>query len=274
MTVCMIEKAALVALEPLLRASYGADDFSLEDELAAFDKMRPRDWFVLTDPDPKGFIRYFPLADDLYLGELYAFPGPARAARLRRLLEHFLARHRLPSTARLRLDTPSSDTDLNSLLSQVPNATSKTFAYYQLETPTQPRTSAERSAPFGRRELEQIQSILGILKHYSLAVLEQLDRAGSLVAVRDEDVRAALHVEAKGWGRLEVITLATDTAARRRGYASALLQELLVKHSGATIFLKVETPNEAAIRLYERVGFIRDERKTERWWVLPPGPLS
>lgn len=241
-------------LEPLLRASYGADDFSLEDELEAFEETKPEDWFVLTDPDPKGFIRCFPLAENLYLGELYAVPGPARAARLRRLLEHFLSHHRLPSTARLRLDTLLADTDLNSLLSQLPGATSKTFACYQQETPAQPRTAAGETVPFSRRELEQIRSILGVLKHYRLATLEALGRAGSLVAVRDEDVRAALHVEARGQGGLEVVTLATDPAARRCGYASALLQNLFAKHPGVSVSLKVEVTNDAATRLTNGSG--------------------
>ena len=194
--------------------------------------------------------------------------------RLRRLLEHFLARHRLPSTARLRLDTLLSDPDLNNLLSQVLNATSKTFAFYQLETPLQSRIPAEKTEPFRRRELEQIQSILGILKHYNLQALEQLDQAGTLLAVRDGDVKAALHVETKGMDGLEVITLATDSAARRCGYAAKLLQNLFVKHPGATVFLKVDMTNDAAIRFYERAGFVRDERRAERWWVLPLEPLS
>ena len=91
MKIRVIEKGDLETLGPLLRASYGMDDFSPQDELEAFDEARPKAWFVLTDPDPKGFIRYVPLAENLYVGELYAVPGPARAARLRRLLEHFLA---------------------------------------------------------------------------------------------------------------------------------------------------------------------------------------
>ena len=274
MTVRAIKKGDLRALEPLLRASYGADDFSLEDELEAFEEAKPKDWFVLIDPEPKGLIRYFPLSENLYFGELYVVPGPARAARLRRLLEHFLARHRLPSTARLRLDTLSSDTDLDDLLSQVPNATSKTLAFYQLETPAQARTSAGKTEPFGRWELEQVQRILGDLKDYGLETLERLDRAGALAAVWDEDVQAALHVETKGAEGLEVVTLATDPAARRQGYASALLQNLFMKHPGVTVVLKVEVTNEAAIRLYERAGFVRDERKTERWWYVPLEPLS
>lgn len=274
MTVRAVEKEDLKALGPLFRASFGRDDFDFQDELEAFDETRPKDWFVLTDPDPKGFIRYFPLAENLYVGELYAVPGPARAARLRRLLEHFLTRHRLPSAARLRLDTLSSDADLDLLLSQVPDATTKTFAYYQYETPAQSRKRTGNTAPFSRRDLEQIQSILGVLKHYSLEALEQLDHADALLAVRDGDVKAALHIEAKGSDALEVITFATDPAARCRGYASALLHELFAKHPGATVVLKVDVTNDAAIRLYERAGFARDERKTERWWVLPPGPLS
>lgn len=272
MSVRVLQKADLEALEPLLRASYGADDFSLKDELEAFDELKPKDWFVWANPEPQGFVRYFPLAEGLFSGELYAAPGAERATG--QLLKHFLTHYRLPRTARLRLDTLSSDTDLNLLLSQVPNAASKTFAHYRHETPAQPRTPAEKTVPFSKDDLEDIRNVLGVLKHYSLAELERLDRAGALLAVRDGGVKAALHVEMRGADRLEIVTLATDPAARRRGYASALLRKLFVKHPGVTVFLKIDVTNEAALRLYERAGFVRDEGNTQRWWYLPLEPLS
>lgn len=267
-----LRKADLGALEPLLRASFGSDDFDLQDELDTFDETR-EDWFVLLT-GPRGLIRYFSLAEGLFIGELYAAPGPERTTALEELLKHFLAHHRLPQTARLRLDTLSSDTDLNLLLSHIPNAASKSFAHYQHETPAQPRTPAEKAAPFGRQDLEIIQNILGVLKRYSLADLGRLDRAGALLAVRDGDVKAALHVETRGADGLGVVTLATDPNARRRGHAFALLQHLFAKHPGVSVSLKVEVINDAAVRLYERAGFRRDEAKTERWWYLPLERLS
>ncbi len=272
MTVRVLRKADLEALEPLLRASFGQDDFDLQDELDTFDETR-EDWFILL-PAPRGFIRYFPLAEDLFICELYVAPGAERTTAPEELLKHFLTHHRLPQTARLRLDTLSSDTDLNLLLSQLPDATSKTFAHYRHETPAQPRTPAVKTAPFSRQDLEDIRNVLGVLKHYSLAELERLDRAGALLAVHDGGVKAALHVENRGAAGLEVVVLATDPNARRRGHASALLQRLFAKHPGVSVFLKVEVTNDAAVRLYERTGFRRDEAKTERWWYLPLEPLS
>lgn len=113
-----------------------------------------------------------------------------------------------------------------------------------------------------------------MLKPYRLGALEQLNREGMLVAVRDADVEAALHVEPRGAAGLEVVALATDPEAQRRGYGLALLSELFAKHPNTTIGLKVEATNSAACRLYERVGFVRNERKTERWWYLTLEPLS
>lgn len=129
-----VRKADLTALEPLLRASFGRDDFELQDELETFDETR-EDWFVLLEPTPQGFIRYFLVTENVYVGELFAVPGPERAERLRRLLGHFLAHLRLPRSAWLRLDVPLSDAELNGLLSRVPGTVTKTFAFYQVRTP-------------------------------------------------------------------------------------------------------------------------------------------
>lgn len=53
-----------------------------------------------------------------------------------------------------------------------------------------------------------------------------------------------------------LMNIAVDPDARRRGIATALLQELFVRAGGDTGYtLEVRTSNAAAIRLYERFGF-------------------
>lgn len=126
----------LIALEPLLHASFGRDDFELEDEISAFAATNPRDWFVLYDGLPQGFIRYFPTNENLYVGELYAVPGPERAGRLEHLLRHFVRHHKLPTAATLRLDVLRTDHKLAGLLASLfPSSRTKTFARYHLRTP-------------------------------------------------------------------------------------------------------------------------------------------
>ncbi|WP_298333068.1 ribosomal protein S18-alanine N-acetyltransferase [Asticcacaulis sp.] len=56
----------------------------------------------------------------------------------------------------------------------------------------------------------------------------------------------------------EILTIATDPAAQRRGHARALLQHLIA-HLGQrhihSLFLEVAVDNPAAIALYEGLGF-------------------
>jgi [ribosomal protein S18]-alanine N-acetyltransferase len=54
----------------------------------------------------------------------------------------------------------------------------------------------------------------------------------------------------------EIHTIGVDPAYQGQGIGRALLNELLKYASGGVIFLEVRTDNEAAIGLYESVGFV------------------
>jgi ribosomal-protein-alanine N-acetyltransferase len=59
-------------------------------------------------------------------------------------------------------------------------------------------------------------------------------------------------------GEMEVLTLGVTPAARRRGVAQALMAAALpaARDLGATeVFLEVAVDNDAAIALYDRLGF-------------------
>jgi len=144
----------LITLEPLLRASFGRDDFELEDEISAFAATDTHDWFVLFDNAPQGFVRYFPTNENLYVGELYAVLSPERAGRLEHLLRHFVQHHKLPAAATLRVDVPRTDHELASLLaSHFPAVRMKTFVRYHLRTPSQ--TEKKVASPASVADLQQ-----------------------------------------------------------------------------------------------------------------------
>jgi [ribosomal protein S18]-alanine N-acetyltransferase len=76
-----------------------------------------------------------------------------------------------------------------------------------------------------------------------LAALEGKDLFGYLVCSRYADV----------W---HLMNIAVDPSARRRGYASALLEEMLARAGADQPYtLEVRTSNAPAIALYERFGF-------------------
>jgi len=55
----------------------------------------------------------------------------------------------------------------------------------------------------------------------------------------------------------EIHTVGVDAAYQGRGIGRQLLTALLEYANGGTIFLEVRTDNDAAISLYESVGFVR-----------------
>jgi [ribosomal protein S18]-alanine N-acetyltransferase len=55
----------------------------------------------------------------------------------------------------------------------------------------------------------------------------------------------------------EIHTLGVDAAYQGQGIGRQLLTALLEYADGGTIFLEVRTDNDAAISLYESVGFVR-----------------
>jgi ribosomal-protein-alanine N-acetyltransferase len=65
-------------------------------------------------------------------------------------------------------------------------------------------------------------------------------------------------------GEAEILNLAVDPAKRRAGIANALLTEALreLRGRGAqTVFLEVRESNQAAIRFYEKTGFVQTGRR-------------
>lgn len=58
-------------------------------------------------------------------------------------------------------------------------------------------------------------------------------------------------------GEAEILTLATDPKYRARGLARTVLTHSLAESNAQTVFLEVAVDNDAALRLYEGLGFER-----------------
>ena len=77
-------------------------------------------------------------------------------------------------------------------------------------------------------------------------------------------------------GEGEVLTLAVDPAARRRGLGSTLVAaatRLLCENGATEIFLEVAADNRVAIALYERHGFVPAGRRVA-YYVRPNGAMD
>jgi ribosomal-protein-alanine N-acetyltransferase len=75
-------------------------------------------------------------------------------------------------------------------------------------------------------------------------------------------------------GDAEILTIAIDPVWRRQGIASSLLaraMENAADQGAEALFLEVGVRNEAALSLYERLGFIRAGRRP-KYYSTPEGP--
>ena len=69
----------------------------------------------------------------------------------------------------------------------------------------------------------------------------------------------------------EIMSLAVDPSTRRAGAGAAMMARLLsrvTERGGQTVFLEVRASNEAAIALYEKLGFAR-VRTVRRYYRRP-----
>ena len=128
--------------------------------------------------------------------------------------------------------------------------------------------TTSRAPQLTKDDHEAAQAILAQLKSYSLRELEHLAATGDLHVLQDNGVKAALHTTRHGREGLEIIALATAQTRLRQGYASALLETFLDAHPNTDIVLKANLENTAAIKLYKRAGFVRQNDRTEVWWYL------
>jgi ribosomal protein S18 acetylase RimI-like enzyme len=265
----------LKQLEPLLRFSFGQSDFDIQDKIECFNEQNPDDWFALWHNEiPQGFIRYFPVDKHLYIAELYITLS-SNPTTLEILLRHFLSFNKLPKDAILRLDLLAEDKVKRTLFEQLfPKVATKTFLYFEFNFAKKEVLRNSSSPPAS--QLEQIQTILSPLKLYPIQQLKELSETGQLFSLEiDGVVKAALHYETRHKD-CEIITLATGQNDRNKGYGTELLLEFFQCYSNRfeTLFLKVNKDNPAALRLYEKVGFIQNKSKTQIWWYIPLQPIA
>lgn len=107
--------------------------------------------------------------------------------------------------------------------------------------------------------------------------------AGEFAAILDDPLCFAL-VEKDGFlfgrvvaGEAEVLTLAVDPKARRRGVGGRLVRCFLTEaqeRDAATAFLEVSEQNHAAISLYLRSGFAQVGRRNGYYKMPNAKPLD
>jgi ribosomal-protein-alanine N-acetyltransferase len=94
-----------------------------------------------------------------------------------------------------------------------------------------------------------------------------------VVAWRDDVIAGAIVICIAG-GDAEILTIAIDPEWRRQGIAGSLLTRAIAdaaSHGAEALFLEVGVSNDAALALYERLGFIRTGRRP-KYYTTPDGP--
>jgi ribosomal protein S18 acetylase RimI-like enzyme len=256
-----ITKDDLHTLEPLLRASFGRDDFDLADELAYFPDPAPNGWFwVRADGEALGFLRHYEAGNNVRVAELY----PLETNALRLLLEHFKTQHGLTSDDRLRFDFNASTRFLEPVLDEFCTIT-ETRTTYRFRKPLEPR-DLESVRPVLEDDYPHLIRILAALRPFDLETLRAYADRDALHVVRADGMPvAAALTEQKPDGVLEIVALATDANQRQHGHGKALMQQLEASADARAIEFGVIASNHAAIALYESADYRRLEDATEIW---------
>ena len=115
--------------------------------------------------------------------------------------------------------------------------------------------------------------LLGVVEFPPLARTVEDLRAGteSFLGVHVGDQLAgSVSVEPDPeYGGMSIASLTVAPEFQRRGIATALLVEVLRRHGAGCLTVQTGTRNAPALRLYERLGFVR-----VRHWVVGPESLE
>ena len=263
MKILPITRDDLAILEPLLCASYADGEFSIADELDYFPDPAPANWFWASDHGQAvGFLRHFAADSEISVAELYA-PTPAIA---RALLEYFTVHHNLSEHQQLRFDLTPAERQLRTIiikLCQIARVVNVHHFEKRIAPMLELRFELQAVSDFQR-----VAQILGTLKPYSADQLEQLHSQNELFVIHQNQTPvAAAHIQRKTVDTVEIVTLATDNNHRHQGYAQALLRDLeryAAQHS-LSIEFQVRDDNVPAIQLYERAGYLKNEKRSVSW---------
>lgn len=88
------------------------------------------------------------------------------------------------------------------------------------------------------------------------------------VAIRNGYVAGFLVSRETAPGEREILNLAVDPALRRRGVGKKLLQDEISRARGSW-YLEVRESNQAALKLYESIGFRATGRRPD-YYLSPP----
>ncbi|WP_180970232.1 GNAT family N-acetyltransferase [Deinococcus planocerae] len=270
-------RADLRVLEPLLAASFGRSDFDLADEWEYFPDPVPPGWLTawVGNAEPLGFLRFFAAGKGVQVAELYASPGPFREDVWEALLCGLVGAVPPISGERLRFDLPPDDITLRTVLDRHLEVV-EVHEYLRLEREVEGRGQHPRP-PLSPEDAQAAAEVLSTLKPYPPDRLRALFSQGELTLTRrDGRVVGAAHVEGRGEGEREVVTLAVRPEARGTGEGTRLLRALLMGQPPGTrrLSLQVRADNHAACRLYVRQGFRELPEKREIWVFARPPRFS
>lgn len=261
-------RADLLVLEPLLAASFGRADFDLADELDYFPDPVPTGWLTAwgAGGEPLGFLRFFPAGNGVQVAELYASPGPARESVWEALLLELVRTASPTPGERLRFDLAPDDLTLRALLGRSLEVV-ELHEYLRLEREVAGQGQPPHP-PLAPEDARAAAEVLSVLKPYSPDKLRTLFAQGDLTLTRrNGQVVGAAHVEGRGEGEREVVTLAVRPDARGKGEGVRLLRALLAGQPTGTrrLTLQVREDNHAACGLYLRGGFQELPQRREVW---------
>ncbi len=272
MKIIQWERSTFTFLKKLLDESAGYS-VSLETELEYFEPHNSASWFYALDDtgEALGFVRIFIQPSGFYPGEIFVrSDAPHRSEIVKKLIGQSLSYGQFISKGRIRFDISQSDSMMIDELIKM-GFNSRIEKYLCYEYFLKNSISVNRNESVFIPKPEQYNSIKNIFCQLHEMSDEEIERGcneGRIFGfMHQESIVSAVRVNFE-IDQVEIVEIVTDTLKRQKGFATQLLNHLVVEFYSRgfhRVFLFVKDENLSAIQFYEKNNFTIDKLKSQTW---------
>jgi ribosomal protein S18 acetylase RimI-like enzyme len=244
---------------------------SIEDEIEYFNRITATSWHYAVDKNerPIGFIRLFRQSGGFCPGEFYVpLDTENREVVINSLLTNFLERFNFQLKDRVRFAISMSDLASISILKSA-GFTSRIeeYHYYEKIIIESKNNNGILVTP-SLEHFEKTKKTLLQIHDFSDEEIKEAIKEKRILALVSNEIFSVISRFGRSDDKAEIIEIVTDKDYRNQGLGLNFLN-LMTDHFSIlgikSIYLFVKEDNKAAIRLYEKANFIKNNKKSQIW---------